>query len=160
MKPLDSFTEDGVRLFIGRKVADADGKRVGTLRRVWLDPSTYQLEFAGIRTGWPFASTHIVPARDIRLDEESQTVQVEHPRKFVREAPRSNPEAELAEIEKEEIDTYYGYFVPLRRTSNIKAIRPEDALDKSGLPMATATADELLLHGEVARKQAPILNAS
>jgi hypothetical protein len=62
------------------------------------------VEFAGIRPGWPFASTHIVPARDIRLDQESQAVQVEHPRRFVRKAPRSNPEAELAEIEKEEID--------------------------------------------------------
>jgi PRC-barrel domain len=63
MKPLDSFTEDGVRRLIGRKVVDVGGKRIGNLRRIWLDPSTHQVEFAGVRTGRP--STHIVPARDI-----------------------------------------------------------------------------------------------
>jgi hypothetical protein len=91
-----------------------------------------------------------------------------HPLSFARELPigfrmLTGARTQLRRhglIEKEEIDTYYGYFVPLRRTSNIKALRPEDALDKPGLPMATATADELLLHGEAARKQAPILNAS
>jgi hypothetical protein len=35
------------------------------------DPSTYQVEFAGVRTGWLFPSTRIVAARDIRLDEQS-----------------------------------------------------------------------------------------
>jgi hypothetical protein len=65
----------------------------------------------------------------------------------------------LAEVEKEEIDAYYGYFVPLRRTSNIKENRPEDALDEPSVPLASATTDELLLHGEADPKQAPILNA-
>ena len=59
-------------------------------------------------------------------------------------APHSDPKVELAEIEKEEIDAYYGCFVPLRRTSDIRGIRPEDALDESDLPMATATTDEML----------------
>ncbi len=54
--------------------------------------------------------------------------------------------AELAEVENEEIDGYYGCFVPLRRASDIKEMRPEDALDASGLPMATTITDELLLH--------------
>ena len=160
MRSLDSFTEDEVRPFIGRKVVDVDGKRIGTLRRIWLDPSTYQVEFAGVRTGWLFPSTRTVAARDIRLDEESQLSQVEHPGNFIGKAPRSNPRAELAEVEKEAIDAYYGYFVPLRRTSDIKEIRPEDALDKPGRSKATATADELLLHGEVPQKQAPMVNSS
>jgi hypothetical protein len=77
-----------------------------------------------------------------------ELIQLEHPRAFINKAPFSNPKAELAEIEKEEIDAYYGYFVPLRRTSDIKEVRPEDALDRSGLSMPTATVDELLLHGE------------
>jgi len=46
-------------------------------------------------------------------------------------APHANPKAELAEIEKEEIDAYYGYFVPLRRTSDIKEIRPEDCTERT-----------------------------
>jgi sporulation protein YlmC with PRC-barrel domain len=150
MKSLDSFTEDEVPPFLGREVADIDGKRIGTLLRIWLDPSTYQMEFAGIRTGWLFPSTRIVAARDIRLDEENRLFRVDHPGNFIRKAPRSNPRAELAEVEKEEIDAYYGCFVPLRRTSNIKEIRPEDALDKPG--PSKATADELLLQGEAIKE--------
>jgi len=106
------------------------------------------LEFAGVRSGWLFPRTRVVPARDVRFDEEKELIRLEHPRAFINKAPHSNPKAELAEIEKEEIDACYGYFVPLRRTSNIKELRPEDALNRPGLSVPTATVDELLLHGE------------
>jgi hypothetical protein len=160
MKPLDSFTEDRARLFVGRTVVDVSGERIGSLQRTWLDPSTYQVEFAGIRIGWLFPSTRVVPARDMKFDEENGLLRVEHPRAFISKAPRVNPKAELAEVEKEEIDAYYGYFVPLRRSSDIKEMRPEDALDGPGVPAATASTDELLLHGEADQKRESILNAS
>ena len=159
MKTLDLFTEDGASLLVGRRVGDVSGKRIGTLRRIWLDPSTSQVAFAGIRIGGLFPSTRVVPARDMIFDEENGLLRVEHPCAFVSKAPRANPNAELAEIEKEGIDAYYGYFVPLRRLSDIKEIRPEDALDGPGPSKAAATPDELLLHGEVAQKQAPMLKA-
>ncbi len=117
-------------------------------RWIWLDPSTYHVEFAGVRIGWVYPSVHVAPARDIRFDEENGLIRLEHPRDFISKAPHSDPKVELAEVEKEEIDAYYGCFVPLRRTSDIREMRPEDALDGSGLPMATATTDELLLHSE------------
>jgi hypothetical protein len=106
------------------------------------------VEFAGVRIGWLFPSTRVVPARDIKFDEENGLIRLEHPRGFVSKAPHSNPKAELAQVEKEEIDAYYGCLAPLRRTSDIKEMRPEDALDTPGLAMATATTDELLLHGK------------
>jgi PRC-barrel domain len=148
MKPLDSFTEDEARRIIGRRAVDVRGKKAGSLRRIWLDPSTYHVEFAGVRRGWLFPRTGIIPARDIEFDEERKLIRLEHPRAFISKGPHSNPKAELAEIEKEEIDAYYGYFVPLRRASDIKEIRPEDALDRLGVPAATATVDALLLHPE------------
>jgi hypothetical protein len=151
MKPLDSFAEDEARGLIGGRVVDVCGKTIGTFRHVWPDPSTYLVEFGGVRTGWLFPSTRIVPVRHAKFDEENGLVRVEHPCSFIRKAPHSNPKAELAKVEKEEIDAYYGSFVPLRRTSDIKEIRPEDALDRPGLPMATATTDELLLHGEASK---------
>ncbi len=148
MKALDSYTGNEACHLIGRRVVDVRGKKTGSLGRVWLDPSTYHVEFAGVRGGWWFPRTCVVPARDIRIDEESDLTRLEHSRAFISKAPHANPKAELAEIEKEEIDAYYGYFVPLRRTSDIKEIRPEDALNGPGLPRLTATVDELLLHGE------------
>lgn len=148
MKALDSYTENEACRLIGRTVVDVLGEEAGSLRRIWLDPSTYHVEFAGVRSGGLFPRTHVVPARDVRFDEEKDLVRLEHPRAFINKAPHSNPQAELAEIEKEEIDAYYGYFVPLHRTSDIKEVRPEDALNRPSVPKPTATVDELLLHGE------------
>jgi hypothetical protein len=151
MKALDSYTENEACRLIGRTVVDARGEEAGCLQRIWLDPSTYHVEFAGVRSGWLFPRTRVVPARNVRFDEEKELIRLEHPRAFINKAPHSNPKAELAEIEKEEIDAYYGYFVPLRRTSDIKELRPEDALNRPGLSIPTATVDELLLHGEAHR---------
>ena len=145
MKALDLLTENEAHRLIGQKVIDVRGKKVGTLQRIWPDPSTYHPEFAGIRTGWLFPSTHVVPARDIRFDAESELIRLERPSDLVKKAPHANPKAELAQVEKEEIDAYYGYFVPLRRISDIREIRPEDAPGAPGPPKLTATPDELLL---------------
>jgi PRC-barrel domain len=144
VKTIDSCTENEARRFIGATVLDVLGKKAGTLQRVWFDPSTYRPEFAGIRIGGLLPATQVVPARDTKIDEANALVRLEHPLAFVRNAPHANPNAELAEVEKEEIDAYYGYFVPLRRISDIKEIRPEDALD-GGPSRSGATPDELLL---------------
>jgi hypothetical protein len=152
MKPLDSFTEDGARALIGRRAVDADGKEMGALERIWLDPSTYLVEFAAIRIDGLTRSTHIVPARYIRFNEADALIRLDHPCEFVRRSPYINPRVELSEVEKEEIDAYYGCFVPLHRVSDIKEIRPEDALDDPGLPRPTAAMDELLLHREGGEK--------
>jgi hypothetical protein len=82
---------------------------------------------------------------ELGLAKKMRSAHLHRPRGIPAE---SNPKAELAEIEKEEIDAYYGYFVPLHRTSDIKEVRPEDALNRPGLSMSTATVDEFLLHSE------------
>jgi hypothetical protein len=97
MKALDSFTENGACRLIGRRVVDVRGKEAGSLRRIWLDPSTYHVEFAGVRSGRLLPRTCVVPARDIRFDEEKDLIRLEHPRGFISRAPRANPKAELAE---------------------------------------------------------------
>jgi PRC-barrel domain len=123
MKALDSYTENEACRLIGRTVVDLCGDEAGSLRRIWLEPSTYHVEFAGVRSGGLFPRNRVVPARDVRFDEEKELIQLEHPRAFINQAPFSNPKAELAGIEKEEIDAYYGYFVPLRRTSEADIAR-------------------------------------
>jgi hypothetical protein len=145
VKTLDACTESEAFWLIGATVLDVLGKKAGTLQRIWFDPSTYHAEFAGLRIGSLLPATRVVPARDTKIDEANALVRLEHPLAFVRKAPHANPNAELAEVEKEEIDSYYGYFVPLRRISDIKEMRPEDALDGGPTSRSGATPDELLL---------------
>jgi sporulation protein YlmC with PRC-barrel domain len=127
MKALDSFSEREARGLIGLTVLDEQGEKIGSLAGVWVDPSTHRIEFMGLRSSWLFRSTHLIPARDVEVDEDHGLVRVHFPAEFLKNAPRYNPKTELAEVEKQEINAYYGHFVPLRRVSSIEEVRPEEA---------------------------------
>ena len=46
---------------------------------------------------------------------------------FIKKAPTFSPESELAQVEKEEVNAYFGRITSIRRTSSIEEIRPEEA---------------------------------
>jgi sporulation protein YlmC with PRC-barrel domain len=136
MKALDAFAEREARGLIGLPVVDQQGEKIGSLIGVWIDPSTRHVEFMGLKSSWLFRSTHLVPSRNVEV-EPGYVVRVQFPAAFLREAPRYNPKAELSEMEKQGINAYYGHFLPLRRTSAIEELRPEEAL-----PPAAASAGQ------------------
>jgi sporulation protein YlmC with PRC-barrel domain len=128
MKALDSFSGREARGLIGLTVLDEQGEKIGSLAGIWVDPSTHRVEFMGLKSSWLFRSTHLIPARDVEVDQNQGLVGVQFPAEFLKNAPRYNPKAELAEVQKQEINAYYGHFVPLRRVSSIEELRPEEAL--------------------------------
>jgi sporulation protein YlmC with PRC-barrel domain len=128
MKALDSFADREARALIGLTVLDEQGEKIGSLAGIWVDPSTHRVEFMGLKSNWLSRSTHLVPARNVEVDQEHGALQVEFPAEFLKDAPRFNPKTELAELGKQEINAYYGHFVPLRRMSSIEDVRPEEAL--------------------------------
>lgn len=128
MKALDSFSEREARSLIGLTVVDEEGEKIGSLGGIWIDPSTHRVEFMGLKSNWLFRSTHLIPPRDVEIDQEHVVVRVHFPAEFLKGAPRFNPKAELSDVEKQEINAYYGHFVPLRRVSSIEEVRPEEAL--------------------------------
>ena len=127
MKALDSFDEREARSLIGLTAVDEQGERIGSLAGTWIDPSTHRVEFMGLKSSWLFRSTHLIPARNVEVDDDKATVRVQCSAEFLKGAPRYNPKSELSELEKQEINAYYGHFVPLRRVSSIEEIRPEEA---------------------------------
>jgi sporulation protein YlmC with PRC-barrel domain len=127
MKALDSFAEREARGLIGLPVVDQQGEKIGSLSGIWIDPSTHHVEFMGLKSSWLFRSTHLVPSRNVEA-EPGFVVRVQFPAEFLKAAPRYNPKAELSELEKQGINAYYGHFIPLRRTSSIEQVRPEEAL--------------------------------
>jgi sporulation protein YlmC with PRC-barrel domain len=128
MKVLDSFAEREARGLIGVTVVDQQGEKVGSLSGIWIDPSTHRVEYMGLRSSWLFRSTHLVPSRNVEVEAGDGIVRVQFPAEFLKEAPRYNPKAELSEMEKQGINAYYDHFLPLRRTSAIEEVRPEEAL--------------------------------
>jgi len=57
-------------------------------------------------------------------------------------APTFSPEGELAQVEKEEVNAYFGEITSLRRTSSIEEIRPEEAINSQNSGEETGTQDK------------------
>jgi hypothetical protein len=133
MKRFDSLTSEAGTGQIGRKVVGESDEPVGTLDGIWLDPSTHRVEFVGVKANRLFRRTHLVPARTVQLDEARGLIKVPYSASFIENAPEFNPDYELAEVEKQQITAYYGVFAPIRRTSAIEEIRPEEAIDLASL---------------------------
>ena len=123
----DSLDEDGGRKLSGQKVVDQDDESVGTVDGIWMDPSTHRVAFVGVKTSWLPGKVQVVPAGDVEVVNEGELIKVGYPAAFVKKAPSFFPENEVAELEKEEVNAYFGRFLPLRRVSSLKEMRPEEA---------------------------------
>lgn len=142
MKRFDSISGDAADDFTGRKLMDENGESVGAVEGFWLDPSTHRVAFVGIKSGWLPGSVHIVPAGSVQIDDQhGSLVALDYTAAFIKKAPTGLAGAELAEVEKEEINAYYGRFVPVQRVSSIKEIRPEEAVNSASSGEDSITAD-------------------
>ena len=129
-----------------RPVVDSQAQEAGTLECIWIDPSTHRAEFVGIKTGFGLATAHVVPARAV--DEDHGRIKLRHAVEFLQNGPAFAPQAELAEIEKQEINAYYGHFVPIRRTSAIEQLRPEEKVEAD-----RSAAHEEASRGDIEREE-------
>jgi hypothetical protein len=118
--------------FVGRKVVDQRGESIGTMDGFWLDPSTLNVAFIGVKSSSFPHKTHVVPAVDSQI-EENGTIRVSYSAECIDEAPIAHPEHELAQVEKEQASAYYGRFMPLRRITSIEQVRPEETKTKEPL---------------------------
>ena len=142
MKRFDSISGDIAKnAFIGCKLVDRYGESVGTVAGFWLDPSTHRVAFLGVKTGWLPGRVHILPAADVEIEEHGSLIALGYSAAIIKIAPTGCPGAELAEVAKEEINAYYGRFVPVQRVSSIQEIRPEEALGTGSSGEGSTTAE-------------------
>jgi sporulation protein YlmC with PRC-barrel domain len=142
MQMIDSLDENEAREFTGCKVIDESGEPVGTVDGFWMDPSTHRVAFLGVKSSWLSGNVHVVPARDAQLAEQDNLVKLGYPTAFIEKAPTFSPEGELAQVEKEEVNAYFGRITSLRRTSSIEEIRPEEAINSKNSGEEAGTQDK------------------
>jgi sporulation protein YlmC with PRC-barrel domain len=142
MQMIDSLDEDEAREFAGCKVIDESGEPVGTVDGFWMDPSTHRVAFLGVKSSWLSGNVHVVPARDAQLAEQDKLVKLGYPTAFIKKAPTFSAEGELAQVEKEEVNAYFGRITSLRRTSSIEEIRPEEAINSQNSGEEAGTQDK------------------
>ena len=142
MQMIDSLDKDEAREFTGCKVIDESGEPVGTVDGFWMDPSTHRVAFLGVKSSWLSGNVHVVPARDAQLAEQDNLVKLGYPMAFIKKAPTFSPKGELAQVEKEEVNAYFGRITSLRRTSSIEEIRPEEADNSQNSGEESGTQDK------------------
>jgi hypothetical protein len=94
-----------------------------------------------VKTGWLPGRVHILPAADVEIEEHGSLIALGYSAAIIKIAPTGRPGAELAEVAKEEINAYYGRFVPVQRVSSIQEIRPEETLRTGSSGEGSTTAD-------------------
>jgi hypothetical protein len=112
MKSLKNMTGDSLEQMIDYKVVDQNGASIGTLHSLWSDPTTGGVEFLGVKTGWLFGHNLVVPAEKAELDEADNVVRLPYTELFIKEAPSMPADAEISEVEEENIYEYYGLASP------------------------------------------------
>jgi len=127
-----SSPEDLASAWTGKRVLDSDEQEIGVIDAVWLDPSSFAVEFAGVQTGLVFGKTHLVPAKMVAPappDEGADAVRLLCPGSVVKTAPVFAPGLELAEVDKERINQHFGVQVPAQRVTDIQEVRPGEGLN-------------------------------
>src|SRR5689334_24187112 len=108
MNTFDELTDRTFHSVIGRKVVDERGEDIGTLDALWTDENTGKVEFIGVKTGWIFGKTHVVPARGVEIRDDRDEVRVPYEAQYVKDAPSYPAHEELTDAQEREIYDYYG----------------------------------------------------
>ena len=119
--------EDLANTWTGKRILDSDEQEIGVVDAIWLDPSTFEVEFVGVQTGLVFGKTHLVPAKLVAPVEGDDALRLLCPGSLLKSAPAFVPGLELAEVDKEQIDRHFGVQVPDQRVTDIREVRPEKA---------------------------------
>jgi len=92
----------------GYDVIDGSGNRIGTVDNVWVDDATSELEFIGIKTGWLFGKTHVIPTADAQIDNGNRTVSIPYGEDQIKNAPSFATDDELSPGDENQIYSYFG----------------------------------------------------
>jgi uncharacterized protein (TIGR02271 family) len=98
---------DYTRLF-DYTVVDHEGHKIGTLNNIWPSETSDRPAYIGVLTGWLFGRDHVVPARNIQIDDKKQVVRLPFSEDKVKNAPDFEAADELSPTTQRRVDEYYG----------------------------------------------------
>jgi uncharacterized protein (TIGR02271 family) len=102
---MQGMTTNTDQLF-GADVMTQDGEKIGTVDNVWVDDATSATEFIGVKTGWLFGKSHIIPVADAQLSGNSVTIP--YSKDQIEGAPSFDADAEISPSEEQQVYSYYG----------------------------------------------------
>jgi uncharacterized protein (TIGR02271 family) len=102
---MNTNTQDPGTLF-GADVVDSTGNKIGTVDNVWVDDATNELEFVGVKTGWLFGKTHVIPCADAQISDGQ--ISVPYAEDQIKDAPSYSADDELSPEDEQQVYSYYG----------------------------------------------------
>jgi len=102
--------------FLGYDVVDRENKKIGTAECLWTDHSG-EPAFLGIRTGWLFGKTHVVPSQRVEVSQNQRRLRLPYSEEEVKNAPAYDAGDDIAIEQEREIYEHYGVAPSLRGTT-------------------------------------------
>jgi uncharacterized protein (TIGR02271 family) len=128
--------------YVGYDVVDRNGNKVGALECLWSDPSG-EPEYIGVRTGWLFGKTHVVPADRVEVSEGGRRLRLPYDEQTVKDAPSYDSDAEMNGTIEDEVRRHYGVTTRTQAPPQIPAQAPNVATTDRPTPeMATIQLSE------------------
>jgi len=92
--------------FIDFDVVDKKNDKVGTLDCLWSD-HTGDPAFLGVKTGWIFGKTHVVPAHNAEVNQSARIIRLPYDADMIKGAPAYDADMTMEEATEREIYDYY-----------------------------------------------------
>lgn len=106
--------------YVGYDVIDRSNDKIGTLECLWSDHAG-EPAFVGVKTGWIFGKTHVVPAESVQVNEREKRIRLPYDKQKVKDAPAYDGDAEMDEAREWEIRQYYGLGGKLQQHRDVGA---------------------------------------
>lgn len=74
----DTLTEEEARKLVGYIVIDASGEIIGTMQGLWIDFSTKQIAYIGVKSSLLSLNVHPVPAVGAQIQEGSKIIELQY----------------------------------------------------------------------------------
>jgi len=97
----------GLGRYLGYDAVDRADSKIGTVETLWSD-HTGNPAFLGVKTGWIFGKTHVVPAQKVQANERDRKIRIPYDTATVKNAPAFDADSELDEAKEREVLQYYG----------------------------------------------------
>jgi uncharacterized protein (TIGR02271 family) len=103
----DRLDQRRLERYVGFDVVDRTDNKIGTLECLWSD-FTGDPAFIGVKTGWLFGKTHVVPAHSAHVSQRDRRIRLPYDEQRVKDAPSYEADAELTPQIEDEVNRYYG----------------------------------------------------
>lgn len=92
---------------LGYDLIDSRSSKVGAVDGVWVNPTSNQLQFVGVKTTPLVGKTHVVPADQAQVDGGNQTITVPYTEDAIKNAPTFDTNATMMQTDENTIQSYY-----------------------------------------------------